>query len=76
MTRKCIACGGTDLISDVSVIDPLFESQILFRHQQNPSALLFKGDRKVPAQAQVCGDCGHVMLYTTQAGITKLRRKI
>lgn len=75
MSPKCIACGSTDLIDDVSVIDAYYGSPVLLRTYEAPEAFLFKGTKKTATEVQVCGKCGYVMMFASREGIAELRMR-
>ena len=73
---KCLQCGSEDLVRDVRVVDRAdynARQDLKLEVYDAPAALMFKGPHEAKLLAQVCADCGFVMLSVSKkdAGILK-----
>jgi hypothetical protein len=73
MASKCVNCGCSELIDDVSVIDNYYKSPVALQTLGNPRAMIFKDAKRTNATGKVCTACGFVMLFVTPGGIAILR---
>ena len=63
----CPKCHSTALIPDVTVVDysrSQFAGNMQLVFERNPKALVFKDKMHAGIKAWVCGNCGHLELYT------------
>jgi predicted nucleic-acid-binding Zn-ribbon protein len=69
---KCPKCGSSNVIPDVSVLDPgRFGKGDGVLHavvDERPKARLFKGEVQSRLEAVVCGDCGYTEFYAKEPG--------
>ena len=66
MHTKCLNCGGSNIVTDVRVVDRgegNSRRDLKLEVYDNPDALIFKGAHDASLRADVCKHCGHVMLY-------------
>lgn len=66
MHTKCLNCNGSRIVSDITVVDRgdgNFRRDLKLEVYEDPLALIFKGAHDAMLRADVCMDCGHVMLY-------------
>lgn len=67
---KCAKCGSTHIVPSARVIDRDYDGTTLglcLGVARKPEAFLFKREELAEVRAQVCGDCGHVELFTKDA---------
>jgi hypothetical protein len=66
----CSACGSSRIVPDLTIADHdhLGKRELGIELPERPGALVFKGTRRFPLRAQVCGDCGHVELTVITPG--------
>ena len=62
---KCLQCGSADIVRDVRAVDQSHVDVMDLKLQvyTDPGAMIFKGARDFPMLANVCVDCGFVMLF-------------
>ena len=69
--KKCVKCDSTHVIPSARVIDRGdlngTSMNLLVGVARKPEAFLFKGEEIAEVRARVCGDCGHVELFTRSA---------
>lgn len=66
---KCLQCGSSDIVRNVRAFDRdhggLGQDLPLQVHN-NPDAMFFKGPELFPLKANVCAQCGFVMLSVSR----------
>ena len=64
MTNKCPKCGSSKIIPDAQVLDQgqYSDGHLKVVVAEDPDALLFKGKKRTPLRARVCGECGFTEL--------------
>ena len=76
MKDQCSNCGGANIIKGVRAVDR-GEGNATHTMQlhtyKNPSAFLFRGTISVPVSANVCEDCGFVMLFAKPHEVRALK---
>ena len=66
MRTKCLNCSGINIVTDIRAVDKGDGKRDLkLEVYENPDATLFKGVHDASLKADVCKDCGHVMLYVS-----------
>jgi hypothetical protein len=66
--ERCVKCQSDTIIPDLAVVDHSGHMvQLGVDVSERPDALVFKGTRSENFRARVCGTCGHVELYVTNA---------
>ena len=68
MHTKRLNCNGSRIVPDITVVDrghSKYRRDLTLEVYENPSAIIFKGAHEAGLMADVCTDCGHVMLYIT-----------
>ena len=66
MHTKCLNCSGSNIASGIRVVDRGHgdgKRDLKLEVYEKPDALVFKGAHDASLHADVCEDCGHVMLY-------------
>lgn len=69
ITPTCAHCGSDAVIPDVFLYDKegLGSPKLQVCLHRNPDALMLKQTERTDTRVQVCGDCGHVALFSTDA---------
>ncbi len=74
---KCLQCGSEDLVRDVRVVDRgdgNLRQDLKLEVYDNPGALIFKGAHEGKLVAQVCVECGFVMLSVSKKDAEILKK--
>ncbi len=74
---KCLQCGSKDIVKNVRIVD---RGDHLTRHDlnlevyANPSAWVFKDAKQGILRANVCAECGFVMISVSKSDAIKLKQ--
>lgn len=72
MTPKCICCGHSDLIENISVMVQYIGGLPVIICQK-PKSTFFQKTKIVRTHSKVCAGCGYVMMFVSAKGIASLR---
>ena len=74
---KCLQCGSSNLVLDarpVDQLDPGITSDLKIEVYGNPEAWIFKGTTAGSLRANVCVDCGFVMMTVSKEDAQRLAK--
>ena len=74
---KCLQCESDDIIRNVRVVDRgdhHAKYNLSLEVYANPKAWVFKDTKTGHVRANVCADCGFVMMTVSKADAQKLKR--
>ena len=74
---KCLQCSSERIVRNVRVVDRAhanMKSDLRIEVYENPDAVLFKGAHGEVLKANVCAECGFVMLSVSVSEARKLER--
>ena len=67
ITPTCTNCGSDAVIPDAFLYESMEEAEVQVGVYRNPDAMLMKRPERTRMRVQVCGDCGFVALFSTDA---------
>ena len=68
ITPTCTHCGSDSMIPDAFLhVKDMGQATVQVGLNRDPDALFMKRPERSGTRVQVCGDCGHVELYATDA---------
>lgn len=68
ITPTCTHCGSDSVVPDAFLyVKDVGQATIQASVNRVPGALLMKRPERTDTRVQVCGDCGHVALFSTDA---------
>ena len=74
---QCLQCQSADLVKDVRVVDrgdSDYKNDLVLEVYANPDAWIFKGAKTGALRANVCVDCGFVMMHVSKATARTLKK--
>lgn len=69
---KCIQCESEKITLNVQLSDGAHKLPIIAQTRDNPDATFFKGTRSYRVHANICSDCGYLMLTLPQSDAKKV----
>lgn len=77
MAITCVQCGSDDIVKRVRIIDHGdndWKRDLKVEVYEDPNAFIFKGTHEGKLSANVCADCGYVMLSVSPRTARELKR--
>ncbi len=74
---NCNACGSSDIVENVRIVDighGNSKTDLQLEVYASPEAWVFKGAQQADLWANVCAQCGHVMLYIDKVSAAAIKQ--
>ncbi len=64
-TSQCPKCGSKEIITKAKILDRTQYGyvQLTVMTEENPDALIFRGEKTSPVSPWICKSCGYTELY-------------